>query len=79
MIILFLFSLLVDLIWFIFISRRVWNSSDYKHLAPWESGLHKTVNWVTVINFILKVSIKVEKKQVVTLQIDFVHRAFLLI
>ena len=54
-ILLFVFSLIVDIIWYFFIVRKVWGSDDYIHLAPWETKLHSTVNWVAGINFVLKV------------------------
>lgn len=54
-IVLFLFSFFVDVIWFFYISRSIWKSEEYQKLAPWETGLHTTVNWVTFLNFILKV------------------------
>ena len=58
--ILFAFSLLVDVIWFFLIAKGTWGTTEYKRLAPWETGLHHWVTWVTVINFILKVSEMIE-------------------
>lgn len=54
-VILFLISMVLDVIWLIFIYIHIWCSDAYFNLASWERGIQKTCLVVTAINFVLKV------------------------
>ena len=51
----FLFSILVDVLWLIVIAWKTWFDDAYERLAPWEHGLHKTTTIIVWINLGLKV------------------------
>lgn len=52
----FLFSVIVDVLWFFFIYLNVWMRDEYVDLAKWETGIHKMCLVVTIINLVLKVT-----------------------
>lgn len=52
----FLFSVIVDVLWFFFIYLNVWMRDEYAQLAKWELGIHKMCLVVTIINLVLKVT-----------------------
>ena len=54
-IIFFIASLLIDLIWCIVIAWKIWFSPSYEALVPWEHGLHVTTVVIVGINVVLKV------------------------
>lgn len=51
----FVFSLLIDVLWFIFIYLIIINKDEYNALAPWERGIQKCSCIVMIINFFIKV------------------------
>lgn len=53
--VIFVFSLIIDVIWFIFIYLIVINTNDYQDLAGWERGIQLCSMIVMIINFFLKV------------------------
>jgi hypothetical protein len=53
-ILLFIWSLLIDILWSLVIVWRVWFDPEYEHLVPWEHGLHIMTTVLVCINFILK-------------------------
>ena len=55
MILLFVISIGIDFLWFFVIYLNVWMRDEYKALADWETGIHKTCFVVAIINFILKI------------------------
>lgn len=50
-----LFSILIDVLWFIFIYLSIINTNDYNALAKWERGIQKCTFVVMIINFFLKI------------------------
>lgn len=53
--VMFVFSLIIDVLWFIFIYLIVINTDDYNALASWERGIQKCSFIVMAINFFIKV------------------------
>lgn len=53
--VMFVFSLIIDVLWFIFIYLIIINTDDYNVLAPWERGIQKCSMVVMIINFFIKV------------------------
>lgn len=53
-ILLFAFSLLIDLLWYIVIAWKTWFDEDYERLVPWEHTLHVMTVILVTINFLLK-------------------------
>ena len=51
----FVFSLFIDLLWFIVIAWKTWFDPAYERLAPWEHTLHAMTVWLVIINFFLKI------------------------
>lgn len=51
----FVVSIGIDVLWFIFIYLIIINSNDYNDLAPWERGIQKCSCIVMIINFFIKV------------------------
>ena len=56
-VVLFLGSLAMDVLWLIVIYLSKWNTDVYRNMAPWETGLHITCLWMAIINFVLKVAL----------------------
>jgi hypothetical protein len=56
-VVLFLASLAMDVLWLIVIYLSKWNTTVYRNMAPWETGLHITCLWMGIINFVLKVAL----------------------
>jgi hypothetical protein len=54
--VIFVFSLIIDVLWFIFIYLIVINTNDYDSLASWEHGIQKCSFVVMAINFFIKVA-----------------------
>ena len=55
-ILLFSYSILIDVLWLVVIAWRTWFSDAYDKLAHWERGLHVTTTVVVFINLALKVA-----------------------
>lgn len=55
MVLLFLISIGIDVLWFFVIYVRVLNNDDYDRLARWETGIHTTVLVVGIANIVLKI------------------------
>lgn len=53
-ILIFIFSLIVDVIWMWVIAHKTWFDPDYEKLAPWEHALHVNTVVLVCINFVLK-------------------------
>ena len=51
---LFIYSIFIDLIWYIVIAWKTWFDSDYERLVPWEHTLHVMTLILVSINFVLK-------------------------
>lgn len=66
--VIFVFSLIIDVLWFIFIYLIIINSNDYNDLAPWERGIQKCSCIVMIINFFIKV---VPTHQIIAIVISF--------
>lgn len=64
----FVFSLIIDVLWFIFIYLIIINSDDYNDLAPWERGIQKCSCIVMIINFFIKVG---RPHQIIAIVISF--------
>lgn len=54
-ILLFTFSLVIDILWLIVIAWKTWFDPSYERLAPWEHNLHVMTVWLVCINFVLKI------------------------
>lgn len=54
-ILLFIFSLLIDILWSIVIVWKVWFDPAYEKTIPWEHGLHYMTFVLVCINFVLKI------------------------
>lgn len=54
-VVIFLYSLIIDVIWFIFIYMLIINTNDYYSLAEFERGIQKCSHVVMWINFGIKV------------------------
>lgn len=62
-IIIFLWSIVIDVLWFFFIFLAVWMWDEYKKLADFETNLHWTVFIVVIINLVLKVDLSKSDRQ----------------
>lgn len=54
-VVLLIWSLIVDVLWSFYIAMRSWNSTAYEQLANWEGGLHWCSFICMLINFVLKI------------------------
>ena len=54
-ILLFLVSLVIDVIWFFVVARGEWGSDSWKSLAGFESTVQTVTIWCTALNVILKI------------------------
>lgn len=64
----FVYSLIIDALWFVFIYLIIINSDDYDSLAPWERGIQKCSCIVMIINFFIKV---LSCNQIIAIAISF--------
>lgn len=51
---LFIFSILIDVLWSLVIAWKTWFDPSYERLVPWEHGLHIMTLILVCINFLLK-------------------------
>ena len=56
--VIFAFSVIIDVLWFIFIYLNVWMRNEYTNLAPWETNIHKMCFIITCINLVMKVKFR---------------------
>ena len=51
---LLVFSIVIDVLWMIFVHLTAYDSAQFFKLVPWESGLRTWTFWMVVINLIIK-------------------------